>query len=672
MTFRDEKLTLKFYAAQVVRHIQHLLLKPKILAYLNDVPQEEQNIEIGAALVALWCQPTERIAESDVVKQLDELSDEVRDILQRAHPEHAVLHQNIIQDGLKEDSQTMEWSWHILDAINTVLYLKHSFKGGNFHNYCPQDNFIDKALKTKKGTPIIMCIIYAALARRLGVVLEPVNPPYHFMLRFKQHPFKPPDQMYVYINAFDGGKRLEFSDVAQEIEVDPDLITEDTMVCVTPCYVIELEVRNVVHIGHELGKSGDYTLLRTALEWSVLMKGDNIEARMNLARINLHLGVNLEEAQQMLQYVAGTRSLSTALFDPVAHLLNAVTEKASVLNERNKNHKIKVIKRKKSKTVEFAVGLVMIHKRLNYDCVISGWDYKCEASHEWKLQNPMTGLSQPFYIVLVEDGSRRYVAEASLAIKFTLLKRVIELEVRNVVHIGHELGKSGDYTLLRTALEWSVLMKGDNIEARMNLARINLHLGVNLEEAQQMLQYVAGTRSLSTALFDPVAHLLNAVTEKASVLNERNKNHKIKVIKRKKSKTVEFAVGLVMIHKRLNYDCVISGWDYKCEASHEWKLQNPMTGLSQPFYIVLVEDGSRRYVAEEDLEVHPDPHIISHREVGKYFSTFDGYRYIMNSEKVAEYPDDEDFSKILVHRHFGITLSMTCNGFDDLFFFLNL
>ncbi|XP_052233732.1 F-box only protein 21-like isoform X5 [Dreissena polymorpha] len=481
----DEKLTLKFYAAQVVRHIQHLLLKPKILAYLNDVPQEEQNIEIGAALVALWCQPTERIAESDVVKQLDELSDEVRDILQRAHPEHAVLHQNIIQDGLKEDSQTMEWSWHILDAINTVLYLKHSFKGGNFHNYCPQDNFIDKALKTKKGTPIIMCIIYAALARRLGVVLEPVNPPYHFMLRFKQHPFKPPDQMYVYINAFDGGKRLEFSDVAQEIEVDPDLITEDTMVCVTPCYVIELEVRNVVHIGHELGKSGDYTLLRTALEWSVLMKGDNIEARMNLARINLHLGVNLEEAQQMLQYVAGTRSLSTALFDPVAHLLNAVTEKASVLNERNKNHKIKVIKRKKSKTVEFAVGLVMIHKRLNYDCVISGWDYKCEASHEWKLQNPMTGLSQPFYIVLVEDGSRRYVAE-------------------------------------------------------------------------------------------------------------------------------------------------------------------------------------------EDLEVHPDPHIISHREVGKYFSTFDGYRYIMNSEKVAEYPDDEDFSKILVHRHFGITLSMTCNGFDDLFFFLNL
>lgn len=47
MTCSNEKLTLKFYAAQVVRHIQHLLLKPKILAYLNDVPQEEQNIEIG-------------------------------------------------------------------------------------------------------------------------------------------------------------------------------------------------------------------------------------------------------------------------------------------------------------------------------------------------------------------------------------------------------------------------------------------------------------------------------------------------------------------------------------------------------------------------------------------------------------------------------------------------
>ncbi|KAH3877399.1 hypothetical protein DPMN_001264 [Dreissena polymorpha] len=360
----------------------------------------------------------------------------------------------------------MDQSLHILDAINTVLYMKHSFKGSKFHSLCPQDSFIDKALKTEKGIPIIMCIIYAAVARQLGVVCEPVNTPYHFMLRWKQHPFKPPDQMYVYINAFDGGKRLKLSEVAKEIGVDPNLITVDTMVYATPCHVIEREVRNLVHIGHELGKSGDYTLLRTALELSVLMKGHNIEARLNLVRINLHLGVNLEEAQQILQYVAGT---DTSRIGLVAHMHNAITEEASVRNERNKNHKIKVIRRKKFKTVKFAVGLVMRHKRYNYDCVISGWDYKCEASREWIQQ-----------------------------------------------------------------------------------------MGVNQLSRQD----------------------------------------------------------------------------------------------DQPFYNVLVEDGSKRYAAEENLEVHQSPHIISHSEVGRYFSTFDGYRYIMNCEKAEEYPYDEDFCMELVHRQY--------------------
>jgi len=51
-------------------------------------------------------------------------------------------------------------------------------------------------------------------------------------------------------------------------------------------------------------------------------------------------------------------------------------------------------------------------------CVIYGWDSQCEASQEWIKQMGVDKLpnkdKQPFYNVLVEDGTMRYAAEGVL------------------------------------------------------------------------------------------------------------------------------------------------------------------------------------------------------------------------------------------------------------------
>lgn len=57
----------------------------------------------------------------------------------------------------------------------------------------------------------------------------------------------------------------------------------------------------------------------------------------------------------------------------------------------------------------------MKHLTLHYKCVIYDWDPVCLASLEWQAQMNVNRLSlkdnQPFYNVLVEDGSHRYVAQ---------------------------------------------------------------------------------------------------------------------------------------------------------------------------------------------------------------------------------------------------------------------
>ena len=67
----------------------------------------------------------------------------------------------------------------------------------------------------------------------------------------------------------------------------------------------------------------------------------------------------------------------------------------------------------------------------------------------------------------------------------------------------------------------------------------------------------------------------------------------------------------------------------------------------QPFYNVLVSDGSSRYAAQENLT--PVQHqVITHPDVGKYFQCFDpelGYK--PNKQLSEAYPHDKYPVKIV-------------------------
>lgn len=57
---------------------------------------------------------------------------------------------------------------------------------------------------------------------------------------------------------------------------------------------------------------------------------------------------------------------------------------------------------------------------------------------------------------------------------------------------------------------------------------------------------------------------------------------------------------------RYGYNCVIYGWDPACMMGHEWirnmNVHSLPHGPHQPFYNVLVEDGSCRYAAQGERE----------------------------------------------------------------------
>lgn len=67
-------------------------------------------------------------------------------------------------------------------VINRVLFHEYSFRGNTEHYTDPLNSFLDQVLQRRKGIPISLSIVYLLVAQRLGLPLEPVGAPTHFLI----------------------------------------------------------------------------------------------------------------------------------------------------------------------------------------------------------------------------------------------------------------------------------------------------------------------------------------------------------------------------------------------------------------------------------------------------------------------------------------------------------
>ena len=96
-------------------------------------------------------------------------------------------------------------------VFNHVFYGIHRFQGNLEDYHDPDNSLINRVLKTRKGSPLSMGLLYLLLARSLDMPVKGMNLPEHFILAYMGKPLNVA-QMKVgeetplfYINAFSGG-----------------------------------------------------------------------------------------------------------------------------------------------------------------------------------------------------------------------------------------------------------------------------------------------------------------------------------------------------------------------------------------------------------------------------------------------------------------------------------
>ncbi|KAK4876142.1 hypothetical protein RN001_012564 [Aquatica leii] len=405
--------TLQYYATKVLRFIRQLHLSTEWEEFVL-LPGQYQILEKGATLIAQWCQPTLDIKWSNISSQLDELATQVRLTLLSKNPNHP-LHKVSIETLEKWKCQNLEDNhWNVFECqelihcLTVVLYNQYEFKGNNSAYYMPENSYINEVLSKRQGLPITLAIIYESVARRVGVKCEPINFPAHFLLRFTEGRKDKPGNTY-YIDVFNNGSIIHkgvcphsrFSDGTSRLG------------CATAREVVERMANNLeVSCRQHINPHGNITPLRSTLELCHLINPQELSTVVSLARVYMWHNIDTKRLENFLL----TRGSGASHQEQrVVHMLR---DYDLHLRHNFSEPFMQIEPKARPKNLLYAVGMVMRHLIFNYICVIYDWDRVCTASAEWQQQMGVHKLKlkdqQPFYNVLVEDGSHRYVAQENM------------------------------------------------------------------------------------------------------------------------------------------------------------------------------------------------------------------------------------------------------------------
>ncbi|KAK7809141.1 hypothetical protein U0070_006155 [Myodes glareolus] len=363
-----------------------------------------------AVYIDQYCNPLSDISLRDIQAQIHSIVELVCKTLRGINSRHPSL---TFRAGESPMIMEIELQSQVLDAINYVLYDQLKFKGNRMDYYNALNLYMHQVLTRRTGIPISMSLLYLTIARQLGVPLEPVNFPSHFLLRWCQGAEGATLDIfdYIYIDAFGKGKQLTVKECEYLIGQH---VTAALYGVVNVKKVLQRMVGNLLSLGKREGIDQSYQLLRDSLDLYLAMYPDQVQLLLLQARLYFHLGIWPEKVLDILQHI---QTLDPGQHGAVGYLVQHTLEHI----ERKKEEvgvEVKLRSEEKHRDVCYSIGLVMKHKRYGYNCVIYGWDPTCMMGHEWirnmNVHSLPHGHHQPFYNVLVEDGSCRYAAQGEV------------------------------------------------------------------------------------------------------------------------------------------------------------------------------------------------------------------------------------------------------------------
>jgi regulator of sirC expression with transglutaminase-like and TPR domain len=201
-------------------------------------PIDAAGLEVGAFLVSRIGYP--ELDRDHYVRLLDEMAATLR-------------------EQLKGKTKGQE----ILRTFADTLFHELRFSGNSLDYYDADNSYLNRVLDRRTGIPITLSLVYLFLARRVGLKMEGVGFPGHFVVRFSCS-----DEEH-FVDAFNYGRVLSRSDCARFLIAAGFEPRPEQFVPSPPREILCRMLRNLLHIcreGNDKGRADRLTRLIAVLE----------------------------------------------------------------------------------------------------------------------------------------------------------------------------------------------------------------------------------------------------------------------------------------------------------------------------------------------------------------------------------------------------------------------
>ncbi len=115
-----------------------------------------------------------------------------------------------LADDIREEADNTRDAAAVSAALATFLHDRELFRGNDVDYYDPRNSFLNEVLDRRRGIPITLSIVYMEVARRLGLAVEGVGLPGHFLIRVVE--------ARTYVDPFLGRANLSEADCVERVQ----------------------------------------------------------------------------------------------------------------------------------------------------------------------------------------------------------------------------------------------------------------------------------------------------------------------------------------------------------------------------------------------------------------------------------------------------------------------
>ena len=185
----------------------------------------------------------------------------------------------------------------IVSHINACLFKEQGFRGNRRDYYDTRNSFLNEVLDRKVGIPITLSIIYLDIGRRVGLPINGVGLPGHFVVQYGAHP-EP-----FYIDPFHGGKLLSEQDCAARVAqiYGQDLPWQESYLdAVSDLHILARVLNNlkVIYV-----RKGAHELALGAVDRLILLKPDVPSEIRDRGLLRAQLGQLRRALEDLITYL---------------------------------------------------------------------------------------------------------------------------------------------------------------------------------------------------------------------------------------------------------------------------------------------------------------------------------------------------------------------------------